>query len=255
MIIKVFGYEIQQWVVAYLVLLIPLIISWYWGLGLHKSIFTSSLRAMVQLLFMALLLVPVFAGGLWMQILLVVVMIVVGAFIARERGQGLPGVFWISLLCITLAYGIGMSIFVISGALELKAIIIIPISGMFIGMATRTIAQIYHKIQSDFEVYREAMEAMLIDGADWTAAVKMAQAETIHNALVPAIDSLKTLGIVHIPGAMAGLMIGGVDPIEAAGYQILIMFGMVANGAIGSLLANKMAYRVLFNRHYPHLKT
>ncbi len=254
MVITILGYEVQQWIIAYLVLILPLVISWYWGLGLHKDLLGSGLRALLQLFVMALILIPVLQGPWWSQVLLVLFMIAVGAFIARERGRDIPGVFWVSFLAILVAYGSIMVFFVLLGGLRLEAIIIVPISGMFIGMATRTLGQVYHKIKKDFEEYRESMEAMLIDGADWTMALAMAKRDTIQNAMVPAIDSLKTLGIVHIPGAMAGMMLAGQDPLVAAGYQILIMFGMVANGAVASLLGNQVVYRILFEKAYPHLK-
>lgn len=254
MVITILGYEVQQWVIAYLVLVFPLVVSWYWGLGLHRELFSSSIRALLQLLLMAVLLVPVLKGPWWSQALIIAFMIAVGGWIARERGRDIPGVLWISLGGIISGYAVSTGFFLLLGGLELNPLVIVPISGMFIGMSTRTVAQIYHRIRKDFESYRESIEAMLIDGADWKTALHQARQETLGNAMTPAIDSLKTLGVVHIPGAMAGLLVAGEDPVVAAGYQILIMFGMVANGAVASLLCNQVVYRVLFEKYYPHLR-
>ena len=245
--------RLSHWGVAYIVLIIPIAVSFFFNLNLHKEIFVVSLRAVLQLLLIALVLLPVFSSHWSIQVLLVMVILVMGAIVAGERGKGIPKAFLIALSAMVPGYGIIMGIFVVTRSLELMPNIIIPISGMLIGNASRTISLCYHKTKSDFITYQSAIEALMLDGAEYSQALRLPSQITLKNALVPRIDALKTLGIVHIPGAMAGMMIAGASPLESAGYQILIFFGIVSISAIASIIANYFSYRVLFRAAYPHL--
>jgi len=42
-------------------------------------------------------------------------------------------------------------------------------------------------------------------------------------SLIPAIDCLRSLGIVWIPGLMAGILLSGSRPIYAAIYQFVVL--------------------------------
>jgi putative ABC transport system permease protein len=182
-------------------------------------------------------------------------MIVAGAYIAAERGKAVPRSFLIALVSVLVSYGICIAVFIATGSLEVAPNIIIPISGMLIGNAVNSVSLVYHRSAKDFEENQSMIEAMLIDGADRKTSLLIPKRETLKNAMVPKIDSLKTLGIVHIPGAMAGMMVAGADPLQAAGYQILLFFGIVGIGGLSSIFSGEMSYKALFAKHYPHLKT
>jgi putative ABC transport system permease protein len=71
---------------------------------------------------------------------------------------------------------------------------------------------------------------------------------SIKAALIPNLDSLKTLGIIFIPGAMAGLLIAGTNPLLAAEYQIIVYLMIVGGGIITSLTVVTLAKRMLFTK-------
>jgi putative ABC transport system permease protein len=58
---------------------------------------------------------------------------------------------------------------------------------------------------------------------------------TIKASLIPSVDSLKTIGLVHLPGMMTGMIIAGVSPIQAVKYQIIIMFSLMTAAVLSSL--------------------
>ncbi|MTA88294.1 MAG: hypothetical protein F2549_04665, partial [Actinobacteria bacterium] len=43
-------------------------------------------------------------------------------------------------------------------------------------------------------------------------------------ALVPQIESTKAVGLVFLPGAMTGLVLAGVDAVDAVTVQLAIMY-------------------------------
>ncbi|MBX6766794.1 MAG: ABC transporter permease, partial [Actinomadura rubrobrunea] len=55
-------------------------------------------------------------------------------------------------------------------------------------------------------------------------------------ALVPALDQTRTVGLVTLPGAFVGVLLGGADPIEAAATQLLVLVGLLAIEAIAALI-------------------
>ncbi len=42
-------------------------------------------------------------------------------------------------------------------------------------------------------------------------------------SLIPSVNSMRSLGIVWIPGLMAGMLLTGSDPVYAAIYQFVVM--------------------------------
>ena len=42
--------------------------------------------------------------------------------------------------------------------------------------------------------------------------------------MIPQVESTKAVGLVFLPGAMTGLILAGVDPIDAVKVQAAIMY-------------------------------
>ena len=47
-------------------------------------------------------------------------------------------------------------------------------------------------------------------------------------ALVPALDQTRTVGLVTLPGAFVGVLLGGGSPLEAGAAQLLVLVGLLA---------------------------
>ena len=69
----------------------------------------------------------------------------------------------------------------------------------------------------------------------------------LRTALIPAIDSTKTVGLISLPGAMTGLILAGVSPLTAIRYQIVVMYMLLAAAALAALTAARLAGRALFD--------
>lgn len=82
-------------------------------------------------------------------------------------------------------------------------------------------------------------------GADAETSLKPHMRSAVRSSLIPAIDTLKTLGIVFIPGGMTGMLMGGVDPIWAAQFQLVIFFMIFCSGTIATVVATAIATRQL----------
>jgi putative ABC transport system permease protein len=63
---------------------------------------------------------------------------------------------------------------------------------------------------------------------------------SIHASLIPAIDNLRSLGIVWIPGLMTGMLLSGSSPLYAAIYQFVVIAMILAASGLTSLLSTMM---------------
>lgn len=54
----------------------------------------------------------------------------------------------------------------------------------------------------------------------------------ISAALVPTVDQTKTTGLVTLPGAYVGAIFGGVSPLEAGRFQIVVLATIIAAGSL-----------------------
>ena len=57
----------------------------------------------------------------------------------------------------------------------------------------------------------------------------------VYASLLPRLDMLKSLGLVWIPGVMAGMMVSGASPIYAGIYQFVIVAMILVASAIAGL--------------------
>jgi putative ABC transport system permease protein len=81
------------------------------------------------------------------------------------------------------------------------------------------------------------IETALALGADGKSSVSPYVQVSFEASLIPAIDSLRSLGIVWIPGLMAGMLLSGARPIYAAIYQFVLLAMIFAASGLTSLIS------------------
>ena len=76
------------------------------------------------------------------------------------------------------------------------------------------------------------------------AAVERAVAETgrlaAARALVPALDQTRNVGLVVLPGAYVGLLLGGASPAEAGRVQFLVLLGLLVAETVAALVVTRL---------------
>ena len=65
--------------------------------------------------------------------------------------------------------------------------------------------------------------------------------------VTPNMNNLRTLGLVFIPGLMTGLLIGGIDPLVAAVYQVMIFFVIIAGGLLAAFISSRLIIDQFFD--------
>jgi putative ABC transport system permease protein len=81
------------------------------------------------------------------------------------------------------------------------------------------------------------IETALALGSDGNTSLAPYVQGSFEASLIPAIDSLRSLGIVWIPGLMAGMMLSGARPVYAAVYQFVVLAMIFAASGLTSLVS------------------
>ena len=165
----------------------------------------------------------------------------------KKRGRGINKVVTISFVSILIGASVTLSILVISGVIKFSPNEIIPIAGMIISNSMIAIGLSYTNLNNSFKNKREEVEVKLSLGADVKEASKSILRDSVKVAIIPTIDSAKTLGIVSLPGMMTGLILAGVSPLTAIKFQIMVTFMLLSASAVSTIIATYLCYKDFFN--------
>ena len=103
------------------------------------------------------------------------------------------------------------------------------------------------RMWSNAQKQRTLLETALALGASPTQATQMTIIESIRSGLLPNLNRYASLGIVSIPGFMSGLFFGGVNPVRAALFQVMIFIMIFLAVVITGFLVSKMFLRQMYN--------
>ncbi|HCY8373874.1 ABC transporter permease [Staphylococcus aureus] len=235
-----------------LLLVIPIIISYKEGLHIIKDLIVATLRAVVQLIILGFLLHYIFKiNDKWLLILCVLVIIINASWNTISRASPvMHHVFWISFLAIFIGTALPLAGTIATGAIQFTVNEVIPIGGMLANNGLIAINLAYQNLDRAFVQDGTNIESKLSLAATPKLASKGAIRESIRLAIVPTIDSVKTYGLVSIPGMMTGLIIGGVPPLQAIKFQLLVVFIHTTATIMSALIATYLSYGQFFNARH-----
>ncbi|CCC88998.1 TPA: ABC transporter permease [Staphylococcus aureus] len=235
-----------------LLLVIPIIVSYKEGLHIIKDLIVATLRAVVQLIILGFLLHYIFKiNDKWLLVLCVFVIIVNASWNTISRSSPvMHHVFLISFVAIFVGTALPLAGTIATGAIQFTANEVIPIGGMLANNGLIAINLAYQNLDRAFVQDGTNIESKLSLAATPKLASKGAIRESIRLAIVPTIDSVKTYGLVSIPGMMTGLIIGGVPPLQAIKFQLLVVFIHTTATIMSALIATYLSYGQFFNARH-----
>ena len=140
-----------------------------------------------------------------------------------------------------------------SGALPTRAETVVPFAAQIIGGAMTAASLTGGRLRDDVASEWSVVEAWLAVGATPRQAVSSQAKRAVARSLVPALDQTRNAGIVVLPGAFVGLLLGGASPAEAAQVQLLVLVGLLAAESVAAALtASLLAGRVGTRRPGPN---
>ena len=231
-------------VAAAVLILLNGALSWALRLGLERSIAVASVRMVVQLGAIGFVLKFVFEQtSPLLTAAMALVMVAVAGHEALARQETRIG-GW-------TAYGIGTGTLFFVGLLAtvytMTVIIgpepwyapryLLPILGMILGNTLTGVALVFNSVTQAAKRERAAIEARLALGATRFEATASVVVHAVKTGMMPILNAMAATGVVTLPGMMTGQILSGIDPVEAAKYQVMIMFVISAATALGVMLA------------------
>ena len=231
-----------------LVLLVALAVaaSVVGSLGVERDHVTAAARAVVQLAIVSAVIAAALES-VWWSLLFVLLMYVVATGTSARRIDVVPRqVPWIG---VAVAAGVVpvLALSLGSGVVPFNGAGIIPIAGIVIGGMMTAASLTGRRACDELNAQRGAYEAALALGFRAPDASFLVTQPTAREALVPGLDQTRTVGLVTLPGAFVGVLLGGGTPLEAGAAQVLVLIGLMAGQAITCAVLLRMvaAGRVL----------
>jgi uncharacterized protein (TIGR00245 family) len=204
------------------------------GLGQDRPVVLAALRATVQLTAVSAVLLIV-VRSLLLSTGFVVLMLAVAAVTSAGRVTGhtlrSPGALGRVLpTALPIVGGATpvVALVLASGAVPLRGVAVIPIAGILIGGAMTATSLAGRRLRDELRDRRGEVEAALALGFLPRDAVLLVGRPVTATALVPALDQTRTVGLVTLPGAFVGVLLGGGSPLEAGAAQLLVLVGLLA---------------------------
>jgi putative ABC transport system permease protein len=126
---------------------------------------------------------------------------------------------------------------------------LLAIAGMCLGYLLNSTAVAGEWLMREIEQHPAEIETRLSLGATPAMAIAPYRQAAIKAAILPTIDTLMVAGLVTIPGFLTGQLLANVSPLNAAGYQIVVLFTVIASNTIAAILVTQGIAKRYFNQY------
>ena len=214
------------------------------GLGHGRDDVVAALRATVQLGVVGLVIAAVLQSW-WLTLAFVLVMLSVASVTAGRRLAPTGRWGWafapVALGAVPVAAGL-----LASGLVPLRTIAIVPILGILIGNAMTATSLAGRRALDALRTRAGEYEAALSIGLLGREAALLVARDDAALALVPGLDQTRTVGLVTLPGAFVGMLLGGATPLQAAAVQLVGLVALLLVQAIAVLVTVELVARGRF---------
>mgnify|MGYP006282482065 CR=1 FL=1 len=238
-------------VLTLVLIVVAISVSRWQQLGLEGQLFISAGRALLQLMAMGYVLELVFTLDTpWSVFGVFLVMIAIATTVTRNRiSQKLSRLFWLAggsfLLTtgLTLAY---VTLLIVQPPTWYDPQYWVPLAGIIIGNAVNGATIAGERLVNAIETNRAEIETHLCLGATPKDAIALHRRQAIRAGILPNLNQMTLVGLVSIPGILSGQLLGGVNPLDAVSYQILILFSLAVANILTTSLITAGIYRQFF---------
>lgn len=216
------------------------------NIHLESEALIAMLRGIVQIIAVGSILLVLLRSPRWTSAFLLAAMIVAAGATSARRAKGMPGAFRVSTWSIAAGAGSVIAVMTWLGVIDTAITALVPVGSMLIANAMNTNGLALNRFRADVLAHVGEIETALALGAEAKASVSPYTQASFEASLIPAIDSLRSLGIVWIPGLMAGMLLSGARPIYAAVYQFVVLAMIFAASGLTSLISSLLIREQVF---------
>jgi putative ABC transport system permease protein len=217
------------------------------GIHLERELSVAMVRGLLQIVAVGSILLLLLRAPDWTSIFLLAAMMIAAGATSARRAKGVPGAFQVSTWAIVCGAGSVIALMVWLGVIETPITTLVPVGSMLIANAMNTNGLALNRLRGDILSHVGEIETALALGADGKASIAAYVQNSFEGSLIPAIDSLRSLGIVWIPGLMAGMLLSGSRPVYAAIYQFVVLAMIFAASGLTSLVSTVLVRARIFS--------
>ncbi|XP_048548974.1 UPF0014 membrane protein STAR2-like [Triticum urartu] len=236
---------------ATVVVAMAVALSFTQRLGVEAEMLYAIARSFLQLSVIGFVLHFIFtqSSALWI-LLAYLFMVTVAGYTAGRRARQVPRGGYIAGVSILAGTAVTMFLLVVLSVFPFTPRYIIPVAGMMVGNAMTVTGVTMKKLHEDVKTQRSLVETALALGATPRQATVQQVRRSLVIALSPVIDNAKTVGLIALPGAMTGLIMGGASPLEAIQLQIVVMNMLMGASTVSSILSTYLCWPAFFTKAF-----
>jgi putative ABC transport system permease protein len=222
------------------VLLLTLTVTMYLVGRLPKpgSTLFAAARAIVQLSIAALVIAAVIKS-LVLSLLLLTFMFVIAVVTTVRRVEAPKAWPWATVAMLAGLLPV-VVIILLTRTVPPTGIALVPVVGILAGNTmnghTLTCRRAFAALREEKGQY----EAALSLGLTRAQSVGEVVHRRVPEALIPGLDQVRTAGVVTLPGAFIGVLLGGGSPAQAAAAQVLVLMGIMAAQTTTAVVAERL---------------
>lgn len=176
-------------------------------LGISRRILVSSLRGLVQLLALAFVLHWIFEVESHLaQMAIIGLFCILAGYTSAEHLGGSRRAWLACALALMCACLVTLPWLGLSGTIAADTRTLIPLGSMIAANGMNAVSIMFERMQTD-----------------------QAAGESMRTAMIPSIDTLRVVGLVHMPGIFVGMMLAGAEPLAAASAQLIVLYMIVTS--------------------------
>ena len=216
------------------------------GLPVAAAVVRANARAVLQLTVVSLVIVAVLRSW-WLTAAFGVLMYGVAGFTSGRRMRADAG-----LVAAPLAIGAGvapvLAALLSTGLVPVRPVAVVPIVGILVGGAMTATSLSGRRALDELTTrYGEYEAALALGLTERDAALEVCRPSAAQ-ALVPALDQTRTVGLVTLPGAFVGALLGGAGPVQAGAIQLVVLVALLAVETVAVLVVLELVARRVLRR-------
>ncbi len=202
-------------------------LAWWLRLGIEREIVLAAARAAAQLLAVGIVFTAIFGSSsamLWAALWVTGMVIVATVVVRRRVGMPLPHLTAVTASTVAGATAVSLAVTFGFGVIDLDAVSLVVVGGITVGNAVPSAVLGAKQATVLCRDGWGQIEALLALGFGPGQIVRFMAPRAARSAIVPQVERTKVVGLIALPGAMTGLLLAGVAPVDAVIIQLLVMY-------------------------------
>jgi putative ABC transport system permease protein len=166
-------------------------------------------------------------------VLIFVVAVATSSRLGKSWQQLLPLIFGIFLLCTGFVLGY---VYLLVGHGQISIGYLPILVGVLMAASPTMVIGVGQRFLESVQREQGAIETRLSLGATGNQWLQVYQRQALQQSLQPALQTLALTGLVTLPSCMAGAMLAGMTPLQAAGYQVVLLLAILIHQILMAVL-------------------